>query len=120
MTVQDLEQLLLERRAGQGAIEQVRPIEGSDKLDRVFQLELRRDVAAHACRGGGRVCVKADAWQQLPQTAKLPVLRAEIVTPLADAVRFIDGHEAHAGRRNHRKKTVAAVADEALGRDVEQ
>ena len=35
-------------------------------------------------------------------------------------MRFVDGHEADAARREHREKAVAAVAHEAFGRDVEQ
>ena len=40
--------------------------------------------------------------------------------PLADAVRLVDGDETDRPRREHVEESIAAVADEALGRDVEQ
>ena len=70
-------------------------------------------VAVNACRlTPGSSC---------RSRAELPVLGPEIVSPLADAVRFVDRDEADAawtkaGGRN----AVAAFADQPLGRHVQQ
>ena len=87
---------------------------------RVVQAKLRRDVAPDARRRGGGVRVQADAGKQLAQPPELAVLGPEVVAPLADAVRFVDGDEADADRRQQRQKLVGAFADQPLGRDVEQ
>ena len=64
--------------------------------------------------------MQADAGQQLPQPPELPVLGPEIVSPLADAVRFVHRDEADAAGREQVEEAVAALADQPLGRDVEQ
>ena len=61
----DVEDLPLQARARQHAVDEVRPIERADELDRVLQPELRRDVAAHARRRGRRVGMQADAGKKL-------------------------------------------------------
>ena len=95
---EDLLQLLLQRGARQDAVDEVGPIERADELDGVAQLQLRRDVApdARGRRRGERV--QADAGKPRAQRAELPVLRAEVVAPLADAVRLVDRDEARRGR----------------------
>ena len=113
-------QLLFQRRARQHAIDQVGPIERADELDRIVEAELRRDVAPHARRRGRRVGVQADAGEQLAQPPELAVLGPEVVPPLADAVRFVHGDEADVDGRQQRQKRVGALADQPLGRDVEQ
>ena len=120
MAREDLLELPLQRGPRKRAIEQVRPIERADELQRVSERELCRDVAPDA-RGRGRgERVKAGARQQLPQPAELAVLGPEIVSPLADAVRFVDGDEAHAARREQREKRLAPLSDQPLGRHVQQ
>ena len=62
--------------------------------------------SAHARGGGGRERVNADARQKSSRRrAELPVLGPEIVAPLADAMRLVDGDEADAGtaRASRRK-----------------
>ena len=99
---------------------QVGAIERPDELDRIAQAELRGDVAPDA-RGRGRgVGVQADAGKQRPQLPELPVLGTEVVPPLADAVRFVDGHEADVARREQVEKVLAPFGDEPLRRDVQQ
>jgi hypothetical protein len=64
--------------------------------------------------------VDAHPGEQLAHAAELPVLRPEIVSPLADAVRFVHSHEADATRGEQRQERFAPVAHEPLGRDVKQ
>ena len=72
--------------------------------------------------GGGGEGVQADAGKQLAQPAELPVLGPEVVAPLADAVRLVDGDEPHrrAARGDAAEEDVGALADQPLGRHVEQ
>src|SRR5687767_15086085 len=97
MSGEDVEQLSLQRRSRQHAIEQVRPIERADEFDRIPERELRRDVAPHARRRGRGVGVQADAGEQVAKTTELAVLGAEVVPPLADAVRFVNRDETDTG-----------------------
>ena len=71
------------------------------------------------------VAVAVKAWSETPgkssrSASELPVLRPEIVSPLADAVRFVDGDEPQARLLQQPPQRLAAVADEPLGRHVEQ
>ncbi len=111
---QHLEQLLLEDVAREHAIDEVRPVEGPDQLDRVLQRKLADDVAPDARGRRRRERVNADARDQLPQQRELPILGAKVVPPLADAVRFIDGNEADAAARQQAAERLAALADEPL------
>ncbi|MNC86264.1 hypothetical protein D3C83_19090 [compost metagenome] len=64
--------------------------------------------------------MQADVGQQLAQPRQLAVLGAEIVTPVADAVRFVDRHEAHAAGTQERDEPVGTLGDQPFRRDVEQ
>ena len=64
--------------------------------------------------------MKADRRPALAQPRELAVLGPEIVTPLADAVRFVDRDEADRPRASMIQEAVAPLADQPLGRDVEQ
>ncbi len=117
---QGIEQLPLQRGTRQRAVDEVRPIERSDELDGIHQTELRGDVAPHP-RGGRRgVGVHADPGQPLPKLRQLTVLRSEVVSPLADAVRFVNRHEADAACREQRQKALAPLTHQPLGGDVQQ
>ena len=120
MPLEHVEDLRLERRSRQHAVHQVRPVERADQLGHVTKAKLRDDVAAHARGGRGRVGMQADGRPAIAQACELAVLRTEVVPPLADAMGFVDGDETDRPRRQHVEKTVAAVADQALGGDVEQ
>jgi hypothetical protein len=88
-------QLALERRPGENAVHEVRSVERTDQFVRPIQSQLHGDVPPHARRGRGGECVDADTGQPIAESSELPVLRAEVVTPLADAMRFVYGDEAH-------------------------
>ena len=57
------------------------------------------------------------AGQGLAERAELAIFRAEVVAPLADAVRLVHGHER---RRGALQALEEAVHHQALGRQVEQ
>ena len=98
VALEHVEELPLQRRSRQDAVEEVRPIEGADQLDRIVQPELRADVATHARRRRRGIGVDSDAGQELTQPAELTILGSEVVSPLADAVGFVHGDEAGVAR----------------------
>ncbi len=62
---------------------------------RLLHLQLTNDVRTHLSRGRRR---KGETWQlreARPQRRKLSIFRTKVVTPLADAVGFIDRDGAH-------------------------
>ena len=71
-------------------VDQVRPVKGADEIFRLNKTELPGDVAADLVSGGGRVGVHRDAGKDLLERAEGPVLRTEVVPPLADAMRLVD------------------------------
>ena len=120
MTREDVLDLALEIRAREHAIHEVRPVERSDQLDRRAQAELRHDVAPDAAGGRCRERVEARVRPAVAQRRELAVLGPEVMAPLADAVRLVDGHESRRAAAEEREKSVAALADEPLGRNVDQ
>ena len=82
--------------SGNDAIRQVGPVEFADQDRGIAQIELRDDVSADAFRGRGRIAVNCRAGKQLLQSIQLPIFLAEIVSPMADAMRFIDRERAYA------------------------
>ena len=97
----------------------VGPVEPGDVDGGVAQPEPRAHVVA--CLGVGRRRAGHDghAGEQAAQLPELDVLGAEVVAPLADAVRLVDGEEGDAGL-----ETVDALEEalghERLGGDVQQ
>ena len=97
-------ELLLARQARPDAIDQVRAIEVADQHQRVAQPELPHDVLAHPLVAVAvKACIEA-CGQAARSAAELPVLRPEIVAPVADAVRLVDGDVADAAPRERRWK----------------
>ena len=120
MAREHVENLPAQVRARQDAIHEVRPIERADHLHRVLQAELRDDIAADARGRGGGERVEAGRRQRLAQARQLAVLRPEIVSPLADAVGFVDRDETDRRARPAPDRAVARVADKTLGRKIQQ
>ena len=79
------------RRAGLGddLVCQIRAVEAREEDLRVAEFELFDDVLAHALGGGGGEGEYRDVRNQLPHFLEAAVFRAEIVAPLADAVRLV-------------------------------
>ncbi len=74
-------------------IAEVRAVEAGNVDRGIFQFEIAHDVGAHLrrCRRGQRNSQRIA--QLLAHLAKAQILRAEIVSPLADAVRLVDGQQ---------------------------
>ena len=81
---------ILATRLGLNAIHQIRSIEAREKHLRIAQAQLSHNVIAHALsccrreRNDGRV------RKRVARRSDLAILRAKVMTPFADAVRFID------------------------------
>ena len=98
----------------------LQPQRPADEHERIDEPELRHDVAPDALgrrRGEG---VDGDAGKVVAQPPHLAVLRTKVVAPLADAVRFVDRDEAQAKLTKHPPEAGASLADEPLGRHVEE
>jgi hypothetical protein len=72
----------------------------------IAETKLRDDVGAHALGRGCRVGVHAGAGKALFQFCQLAVLRAKVVAPVADAMRFINGKRAHLNSLEQTQETV--------------
>ena len=89
----ELQQLLAGIVALGDPVADVRAIEAGDEHARRIQLQARDDLLA---RGGVRRGGERDARHcriAIGQHRQPHVLRAEVVTPLGNAVRFVDGEE---------------------------
>ncbi len=117
---QDVEDLPLQVRARNNAVDQVRPVERSDELDGILQLELRRDVAPDAVRGRRGEGVQAHAGKERAKPPELAVLRTEIVSPLADAVRLVYRDEADIAAAPGARENVTCLPCQPFGRHVEE
>ncbi len=69
-------------------------------------------VAVNACR--------LACGNSVAELAEPAVLGPEVVAPLADAVRFVHGDEAHADLSEPAHEAIAAIADQPFGRHVQQ
>ena len=120
MAGEDAKNLAPQVGPAQHAVGEVRTIEPADEHERLVQPELRDDVPAHPLGGGRGERVHRDAGELIAQPPELAVLGPEIVPPLADAVRLVDGDEPHAAFAQEAAQAIAALADEPLRRHVEQ
>ena len=64
--------------------------------------------------------MQRDVREIVTQPSELPVLRTEIVSPLADAMRLVDRDESHARLLERLPKRLTAVADEAFRGEIQQ
>ena len=95
MPLKNTQNLLAPINARLDAVNQVRAIEIPNQYQRIDQFQLRNDVIAHWRRGGGGACVQADTWEHASQLLELPIFRPEVMPPLTDAVRLINGDGAY-------------------------
>ena len=99
----------------------VRPVEAGDEERASSQLQPLDDVGARVVVGGGGQRQPRHAGEALVQHAQAQVLLAEVVAPLADAMRLVDGEQAEqpalVQRIQHRQE---ARRQDALGRRVQQ
>ena len=120
MPREDVEQLPVKVASAQHAIGEVRPVEGADQHERRPQPQLRNDVAPDPLGGGRREGVERHARKILAQPSELAILRTEIVAPLADTVRFVDGDEPQVRLVQHPPQRPTALAGDPLGRYVQE
>jgi hypothetical protein len=100
-----------------GGEREVGTVETVDELLRVFHAQLRADIGACARIGGGGGGDAGHVRKRISQATQRAIVRPEIMAPLADAVRLVDGDQRHL----HLLKTrCQRPIRQRLGRDVEQ
>ena len=125
---EELQQLVQRLALLDDGVADVGPVEAGDVDGRVGEPEPHAHVVARLGVGGGGAGHDGHAGEQAAQLPELDVLGAEVVAPLADAVRLVDGEQGDAGRagvlRRVRRQAVQAleeaVGHERLGGDVQQ
>ncbi len=102
--------------AGDGVAD-VRAVEALHELARVLQLQARDDLAPRGGVGRGRERDARYAGVTFSEHRELQVFGAEVVPPLRDAMRLVDGEQ----RELHGiEQPEAALGDETFGCHVEQ
>ena len=97
---------------------QVRPVKARHLAQRAAQAEQAPDVLLHPRRRGrGERGRHGALRERVDEIGDLQIARAEILPPLGDAVRLVDGDERDGDRLRQLHKTRRA---EPLGRDIEQ
>ena len=96
---------------------QVRPVEAVQEDARLPFEELAGDVAAGRDVGGRRQRDGLDVAEAAADVAEERVFGSEIVAPLRDAMRLVDGEQANAGAREPLDRRSHG---EPLGRGIEQ
>ena len=92
------------------------PGEAGDELARVREPQLGADVLARAGIGGGGDGEARHLREDLGQAAQHAVVGAEVVAPLADAVRLVDGDQREAAGARAAPASPAASGLRARGR----
>lgn len=91
MTAQEFLQLFARIVLLHHRVADVGAVEGTDEVARVYQIQALCDLALGRRVGGGRQRHARYMRPALMQYGELAVFRAEIVAPLRDAMRFVDG-----------------------------
>src|SRR5262249_48469165 len=84
---------------------QVRPIESRNHVPRVFEPELLTDVGSDALGRGCRQSNDLRFMKPIDRLFEPQVIRSEIVSPMRNAVRFVDCEQSdsHRGYRIHKR-----------------
>ena len=90
VAIEYIRYLLQHIGAALNRVDQVGTIERADEDLWFGQMKLLRDVVAHMLGGSGGVGVDGSFWKRILETAQPTVLGAEIVTPHADTMGFIN------------------------------
>ena len=102
---------------GDDAVADVRPVEAGGEDARLAEAQALDDIAARRPVGGRGQGDARHSREALVQHRELEIFRAEIVAPLRDAMRLVDGEER---RTRLRQKIEAARRHQPLGRDVDE
>src|SRR5215469_9844914 len=92
-------------------------MEAGDVLVRIVQLQLSQDVMAHALRGAGSKSGDRTIGKVFSQAAELTVLWAELVAPLGNTMRFVDGEQS---QRHSAQPADRVRASQPLGGKIDQ
>ena len=114
---EELQQLVQRLALLDHRVADVGPVEAGDVHGGVGEPETEAHVVARLGVGGGRAGHDGDAGEQAAQPAELDVLGAEVVAPLADAVRLVDGEQGDAGRGAPGVAQPAQPLEEPLGHE---
>ena len=112
----EVEHLRVRALLGNDAVCQVRPVKAADMAGGVPQFQIADDIRPHTLRRRRGQRHQWDLRHLLPQRIELAVLRPEVVAPFADAVRLVDGDEAHVPAQ---QRVEEAGHHYALRRDVQ-
>ena len=111
------ERLLVGAGLRRNAVAEVGPVEARDVTTRLAQLEQSDDVRANALGSRGRERHHRRIWNQVAQLRELPIFRAKVMTPFADAMRLVNGEQVHVPLLQIGQKP---GKHQPLRRDVEQ
>ena len=89
----------------------------ADDRFRIPERQLAADVSAHLWRGSGSQRDRCRRAKLFVDLLDAEIAGAEIVTPLADAMRFVDREERYSGSANPLRRLPVV---EPLGRHVEE
>ncbi len=109
--------LIVRRRRGLHGEGEVRPIEAGDDALGAVDFERGEDVVLHERRRRGREGDGRRVAHVVAGAGDLEVVGAEVVAPLADAVRLVHGEERDASLGERAEERLVA---EPLGRDVDE
>ena len=117
LAAHEVEELLAHLELRRDAVLDVGPVEARDELLRALEREPRRDLAVRGLGGRGGEGDARHVGPPLGELGQREVVGPEVVAPLGDAVRLVDGEERH---RAALEEPLGRLAVEPLGRDVEQ
>ena len=95
MAVEHLAHLSGRRTPSLDSVPEIRAIEGTHDEAMFRMAELLSDIASHFVRCGRGIGMHTDTWKSIFQISQQAILGPKIVSPGADAVRFIDGEKRH-------------------------
>ena len=113
----EFEQLLAGADFLVDAIADVRTIKAGDEFASVLQMQALDDFFSRQGISGSCERDPRDAREALSKHGKPDVLRPEVVTPLRNAMRFIDGEQR---QLRGRQQLQAAISEQPLRRNVEK
>jgi hypothetical protein len=110
VTGENIFDLFVHLAARQDAVGEVGTVEIADEDFRFLEIQLVGDVAADLGGGGGGEGVDGYAGEKRFEMGELAIFGTKIVTPMADAVGFIDGEGADVGIAEELMEPISAAA----------